>query len=387
MDERKLQFRVGLLVIVAMAVGSWLVIRFGDMQRSWRKHYDLSIRFDSAGGVYPSAPVLLNGVVVGAVKQVILDRNQGGVIVSVEIREDIHIREDSVPVVARSLLGETALEFTKGTSRSFLKPGSELQGQGAPDPMVAVQRLEHRASAALEMLAETSQEWKQVAQNLNTLMDTHRGNFDVVVEQAAESLHQLTLTLQSTQKLIAATNKIVADPDSQRALHETLTAMPELVTETRQTISASRTAIDNINRNLVSLTQVTEPIGKRGELMVAKLDNSLGNLDALLFELTRFAKAVNQEDGTLQKFASDPALYDNLEKSSQSMAVLLRNLEPIMRDLKEFSDKIARNPEVLGVGGALKPSSGLKDQELIQPSAASQSPRANIKPVRGSGLK
>jgi phospholipid/cholesterol/gamma-HCH transport system substrate-binding protein len=382
MDERKLQFRVGLLVIVALAVGSWLVIRFGDVQRSWRKHYDISIRFDSAAGLYPSAPVLLNGVVVGAVKQVVLDGAQGGVIVSVEIRDDVRIRADALPMVARSLLGETAIEFTRGSAKEFLEAGAEIVGQGAPDPMVAVQRLEARASAALELLGETGAEWKLVARNLNSLMDTNRGHFDVVVERAAESLHQLTITLQTTQKMVAAANKIVSDPASQQALQETLIAMPELVQETRQTIAATRSAIDNINRNLINLAQVTEPISKRGDLMVAKLDSSLGNLDALLSEMNRFAKLVNSEDGTLQKFTADPSLYENLDKSSQSMAVLLKNLEPIIRDLREFSDKIARNPEILGVGGALRPSPGLKDQELIQ----HQAPRSAVKPVRG-GMK
>lgn len=376
MEERKLQFRVGLLVIVAMIVGSGLVIRFGDVQRTWRKHYELSIRFDSASGIYPSAPVQLNGVVVGAVNQVVLDGDRGGVTVSVNIREDVKIRNDSVPMLARSLLGETALEFSHGTSKKYYEPGSVLQGQGAPDPMVAVQRLEHRASAALEALTDTSSEWKLVATNLNDLMDTNRGNFDVVVERAAESLHQLTLTLESTQKMVASANKIVSDPESQLALQETLTALPELVNETKKTIVATHDAIDNVNRNLVNLTQVTEPIGKRGDLMVAKLDSSLGSLDSLLGELNHFAKLVNSEDGSLQKFTSDPALYENLDKSSQSMAVLLKNLEPIMKDLREFSDKIARNPELLGVGGALRPSAGMKDQEMLQP------PRPPVRPVK-----
>lgn len=385
MDERKYQFRVGMLVIVAMVVGSYLVIFFGDFQRSWQKQYEISIRFDSAAGVYSSAPVLLNGVVVGSVKQVVLDGAQGGVVVSVAIREAIKLRSDSLPMIARSLLGETAIEFTRGSSKEFLQPGSVIQGQGAPDPMVAVQRLEVRASEALQVLAETSQEWKQVAANVNSLMDTNRGNFDVVVEQTAEAMHQLTLTLQSTQKMVAAANKIVGDPQTQNALKDTLTALPDLVNETHETILVTRKTIDNINRNLVNLAQVTEPIGKRGELMVNKLDSSLGNLDGLLAELNHFAKLVNSKDGTLQKFAADPSLYDNLDRSSQSMAVLLRNLEPMIKDLREFSDKIARNPEILGVGGALRPSNGMKDQDLIQQQPSP--PRNNVKQVRGQNMK
>jgi phospholipid/cholesterol/gamma-HCH transport system substrate-binding protein len=100
--------------------------------------------------------------------------------------------------------------------------------------------------------------------------------------------------------------------------------------------------------------------------MVVKLDSSLTSLDQLMTELSRFARMVNSKDGSIQKFATDPSLYDNLDRSSQSLSVLLRNVEPVLRDLREFSDKVARNPELLGVGGAVRPSSGLKDQELFK---------------------
>jgi phospholipid/cholesterol/gamma-HCH transport system substrate-binding protein len=165
--------------------------------------------------------------------------------------------------------------------------------------------------------------------------------------------------------MIAEANKIVADPRAQQALQQTLISLPALVEETRRTIASTRLAVESVNRNLVNLAQVTEPVGQRGGVMVAKLESSLTSLDALLGELNQFATLVNKPNGTLQKFASDPSLYDNMDRSAQSVAVLLRNLEPVLRDLREFSDKIARNPELLGVGGAVRPSSGLKDSEVL----------------------
>jgi phospholipid/cholesterol/gamma-HCH transport system substrate-binding protein len=95
--------------------------------------------------------------------------------------------------------------------------------------------------------------------------------------------------------------------------------------------------------------------------MTAKLDHSLGQLDSLLTELNTFSQIVNSKNGTIQKFASDPALYENMNRSAASMAVVLRNLEPILADVRVFSDKVARHPELLGVSGALKGSSGIKD--------------------------
>src|SRR5262249_34842300 len=153
------------------------------------------------------------------------------------------------------------------------------------------------------------------------------------------------------------------------------------IEETHKTVIATRQVLDGMNRNLVSLSQVTEPVGKRGEQMVAKLDNSLTNIDTLLTELNRFVRTVNHKDGSFQKFIADPSLYNTLDRTSQSMAVLMRNLEPVMRDIREFSDKVARNPELLGVGGAVRPSQGLKDEEMLNSKRRKQAPTAAQAPV------
>ena len=372
--ERQLQFRVGLLVLVSLGIGGWLVVQFGDLKQLLHKRYPLAIHFDSGSGLYPTAPVTLSGITIGTVRVIQLDEKRGGVVATVDVREEVRIPIDSRALIIRSILGDTAVDITPGREREVLKPGEKFDGQLAVDPLEMVQRMEGRAVEVLTALGETTREWQLVAKNVNGLMETNRGNLGQVVERAAESLHEFTTTMKHANDLLASANKIVGDPAAQQALHDTLVAMPKLVNETHRTIAETRNAVassrqvlDSVNKNLVNLTQVTEPIGKRGDLMVAKLDSSLTNLDQLLGELNRFAKLVNAKDGSLQKFASDPSLYDNLDRSSQSLAVLLRNVEPVLRDLREFSDKVARNPELLGVGGAVRPSTGLKDTELLNP--------------------
>lgn len=372
--ERQAQFRTGVLVMIALAIGGWLVYEFGDLNQFTQKRYMVQIHFESASGLYPTAPVTYSGLSVGVVRQIQLDERRGGVVVSVNIREGVLVPADSKAIVVRSILGETAIDITAGNSREVLKPGMRMDGQMAVDPLEMVQRMEGRAVEVLDALTSTSREWELVAKNVNGLMETNRGNLGEVVERAAESLHQFTDTMTNVNSLLKSANKVVGDPEAQQALHDTLVAMPKLVTETQRTIAETRGAVqstrlvlDNVNKNLVNLNQLTEPVGKRGEQMVAKLDSSLTNLDQLMSELNRFSKLVNTKDGSLQKFASDPSLYDNLDRSSQSLAVLLKNVEPVLRDLREFSDKVARNPELLGVGGAVRPSAGVKDSELLNP--------------------
>ncbi len=371
MSESRLQFSVGLMVLVALSLGTALVIRFGDLQKEFDERYVLEIHLDTAGGLYPSAPVLMNGLAIGAVEKIDF-ATERGVIVTTEIRPSVQIRADSIAIVSRSLLGETVIEFVPGASSEYLPAGARIRGQGASDPMAAIQRLEGRAAQVLESLVDTSREWQLVGKNVNAVMDTNRGQLNDVIERAAESLHQFTLTMQSANEMIASANKMIADPRAQQALQETMIGLPALVEETRRTITASRSAIEHVNKNLVNLSQVTEPVGQRGPVMVAKLESSLGSLETLLGELSIFAKAVNQPDGTLQKFASDPSLYENMDRSAQSLAVLLKNLEPVLGDLREFSDKVARNPELLGVGGAMRPSTGLRDNEVLSNQPARQ---------------
>lgn len=377
--ERHLQFRIGLLVMVALGIGGWLVYEFGDLKQLTQKRYALVIHFESAAGLYPTAPVTFSGLTVGSVKQIQLDERKGGVLVGVTVREGIAVPTDSRAVIVRSILGETAIDISAGRARETFRPNARLEGQLAVDPLEMVQRMEGRAVELLDSVTSTSREWQQVAKNLNGLMDTRQDDLDVIVERAGESLKQFTVTMANVNDLLKSANKVVGDPETQKALHDTIVAMPQLVNETQRTIAETRGAVastrlvlDNVNKNLVNLTQVTEPVAKRGNEMVAKLDSSLTNLDQLIGELNRFARMVNTKDGSLQKFASDPSLYDNLERSSQSLAVLLRNVEPVLRDMREFSDKVARNPELLGVGGAVRPSAGLKDAEILN----SQKPTA-----------
>ncbi|MEI8016815.1 MAG: MlaD family protein [Schlesneria sp.] len=368
--ERQLQFRVGLLVILAGSICLGLVISFGDARYVWNKRYPLTIQLENGAGLYPTAPVLLSGLAVGSVRQIELNPRHG-VNVLVEIQEGIRLPVDSRVIVSRSLLGETCVEFVRGTAANVLEPGSRISGIAAVDPLEMIQRLEVRTVETLNAFGETSQEWKGVAKNLNNLMDTKRGNLDEVVERAAESLHQFTVTMKNANQMIATANKLVSDPVTQQAMQDTMLALPKLVgatkttiEETRQTVVSTRQVVDTMNRNLVSLSQVTEPLGKRGEHMVSKLDSSLEKFDQFMTELNHFSKVVNQKDGSLQKFVTDPSLHDQLVRSSESANVLMKNLEPVLRDLREFSDKVARNPEVLGLGGAVRPSTGLKDAEL-----------------------
>ena len=367
MTERQIQFRVGLFVLFSFGICTALVIHFGDVQKYWQTTYQIGIHFDSTPGLTKGTPVRQNGIGIGSVSDVLLDEQDGGVLVVVEIQADRKLRRDSRPALVRTLLGDASIEFSAGVSREYLPPNTKVDGIAPSDPMEIVQRLEQNVSTTLVAFEETSREWQLLAQNVNSLVETQQGDLDDVIERAAMALHQFTQTMQTADTTLTEANQILADPEVQANLKETVAALPQMVNETRVTIAAARTPVQKISENLDNLSEATDPLADHSRSMVVKLDGSLGQLESLLTELNTFAAMMNAEDGSMRRFASDPELYENLNLSAAALTNLVQNLDPIVRDVRVFTDKVARHPELLGVSGALRGSSGLKDVSEQQP--------------------
>ena len=167
--------------------------------------------------------------------------------------------------------------------------------------------------------------------------------------------------MATANDLFANANQVLGDPRQQQNLKRSLEALPRLVGETESTLRAVRTTVLTVNGNLENLQGVTDPLARRGGSIVGRLDKTLGNLETLTGDLSRFSRTVNTPEGSLNRLARDPTLYRNLNDSAASLSVLLKNIEPVVRDLRIFSDKVARHPELLGVRGALKGSAGVKE--------------------------
>jgi phospholipid/cholesterol/gamma-HCH transport system substrate-binding protein len=86
------------------------------------------------------------------------------------------------------------------------------------------------------------------------------------------------------------------------------------------------------------------------------LNRGLGGLADAMAPLGR-----GGEGGTIQKFFTDPSLYNNLNQAACMITTVMPRLDRILRDVEVFADKIARHPETIGVGGAVRPSAGLKE--------------------------
>lgn len=385
MTERQLQFRVGLFVVLAMSVGAVLIIQFSELKELWRETYPLAIHFSEVPGLHPGCPVKQNGIGIGRVKDILLDDDSGGVLVLVEIHGSHRLRKDAQPHISRSLFGDSKIEFSAGKSDEIIPPQARLEGLPPTDPMQAIERLERTVNVTLASFEATGREWQLVAKNINGLVETNRGNLGEVIERTAVALDNFNLTMQAATTTfaeagrtlqvasgtLANANDLISDPQLQANLRQTAASLPQIAEEARITIAAARASMQQVSRNLETIQQATLPIAQESDVIARKLSGSLIQLESLLGELNRFSQVLNAKDGSLQKLAADPALYQNLTRSAATLSVLLTNLQPIVQDVQVFTDRIARHPELLGVSGAVRGSSGLKEASEVQPAGYS----------------
>lgn len=363
MSDKQLQFRVGLFVMVSFVIIGVMTFQFGEFRDAFAEKYTLHVHFESAPGILEGSPVKMNGIPIGTVQSLLVDSERGGVLLVLSIDEEYPLRADSRPVLQQSLLGDTTVEFTPGVSERPFDRSVVLEGEPPFDMMGVVKQLEEQTSLTMASFEQTSREWQLVARNINGLVDTNRGSLHEVINQTAVSLSEFTMTMKRAGDTFDNANRVIGDPQTVANLRKALAGLPQIVGETQATITAMRQTVGTINSNLENIEKVTEPLGKHTTSIVVRLDHSLANLEVLTKELRMISQAATRNDGSFQKFLSDPTLYRNLERSSEAMTVLLQNLNPVIRDLRVFSDKVARHPELIGVAGAISPSSGLKDDE------------------------
>ena len=103
MDERVIQFRVGVVVVAAASITVILVMLFGALP-TLRPRYTLHIRFPEAPGVTVDSPVRKSGVQIGRVSNVKL-LEQGGVVISMRIDKRFPLRRNEICRIGSDSLG------------------------------------------------------------------------------------------------------------------------------------------------------------------------------------------------------------------------------------------------------------------------------------------
>ncbi len=353
------------MAVVALIAAVVMVFKFGELGNEWKSGTNISIVLPNAAGLSPQTPIRMSGIRIGHVKSMQLVAEGRGVLVDALIDSEFTFRDDSVAQVSRSLLGDGAIEILPGREGQPIAAGTRIAGRSVTDPMEMAAKMEQRLSATLASFEHTGQEWGKLASNLNGMMERTGPDGINTMERSAAALEQFTRTMKTAEETLAAAGSLISDPRYQQQLQATLAALPELLNETRNTLRTVNQVVGQVNTTVTNINTATTPLAQHSQSMVNRLNQSLGNIEAMTGELAVVSKIMNQSDGTVRKMLTDPAVYNNLNSTSAALAVLLQNLKPVIADMQIFSDKIARHPEVLGLRGVVRGSNGKKETNVV----------------------
>jgi ABC-type transporter Mla subunit MlaD len=160
-------------------------------------------------------------------------------------------------------------------------------------------------------------------------------------------------------------------------------ALNVLLDQAEKTLKNLDGRITEVGLLVGDVRAVTRPLSARAESIVRSVGDSADDLSKTLADARLIMAAFAKQDGTLQKLLADPALYRNLDDAAASLARVLARSEKIARDLEVFADKVARRPELIGVGGALRPSAGLKELPGTPSYRPDWPPASSARPFNG----
>lgn len=379
MDDRRIQFRVGVLVLSTIILTAILVVVLSGPAKLGLGTYTIYLSFQDAPGISVDTPVRKSGILIGRVTDVRF-ADDGTVLVTVAIQENIRLRADERPRISTGLLGDGVLEFYRPPDSSlqgdfsqpqsslstvhqanyaqadlsedspadipqerFIKPGDVIVGDVVADPLQILGNIEGDLSTTIISVAQTSEDIGRLAREVTSLLSNNEEQFTRIIVKT-ETL------IESLQSAAAGADSILGDPVMRENLTRSLNGLPVAIEDFHTLMGNLEVTLASADRNLNNLEQFTQPLGERGEQIIDRIDNTVTNLDVMLGEVGQFAKALRNPDGTLGQFLNNPDLYHNLNQAALDLDRLLKDARPVIYNTRVFTDTLARE----GLRGQLK---------------------------------
>jgi phospholipid/cholesterol/gamma-HCH transport system substrate-binding protein len=366
MNERVMQFRIGMFVIVAGLVLTMLIVWFGESPSLFSDHAFVKVRYREAPGVAEGITVRKSGIRIGEVMSINFDDRPDqpeGVIVVLSIDRKYKLREGSVARIGRSLIGDVAIDMLpSGKQSEVLNLGEtpatapEIKGDVTPDPA--------------EALAAATEAFKKVGGTL-TAIETAANGFSEVAKKA-EHLDEFIDTLDDTGKNISKAAKgidrLIAENEKDlrpaisnlRQFSDKMAAAfdPDTVARFKATMDRLSSVSSKLDAGLTELRPVlndlgapagkTTPTTNIGQSMYW-LNRITANINLLTSHLSDGKGNLNT-NGSLQRLVTNPELFDNLNKLSIGANEVITLIRPAIKSLGVFAEKIARDPGVISRG-------------------------------------
>jgi phospholipid/cholesterol/gamma-HCH transport system substrate-binding protein len=125
--DKKLEFGVGLFVLLGLAALAYLTVKLGAGELLGGDTYPVEARFANTGGLNDGATVMLAGVNIGRVDGIRLDPSDFSAIVEMRIRTAVQLPADTMASIKTSgLIGDKYIALAPGADEELLEPSARI---------------------------------------------------------------------------------------------------------------------------------------------------------------------------------------------------------------------------------------------------------------------
>ncbi len=124
MKSGKVEFSVGLFVIIGALCAAYLVVSLGELRVFRSGRYSVYAYFTSVSGLTEGASVEMAGVEIGNVVSISLDNQRLLAKVEMAVQKDVELSEDVIASVKTSgIIGDKYIDISPGGAPSLVEPG------------------------------------------------------------------------------------------------------------------------------------------------------------------------------------------------------------------------------------------------------------------------
>ena len=283
------EIKTAILVIAAILLFIWgySFLKGRDLLNDYKTFY---VQYDNIEGLGTSAPVTLNGFIIGKVSDIKLQNATGFSIVELQIKSDFPITKSSFAnLYEPGFIGGKQIQIVPDfTSKLMAKDGDVLKGEVVPGLTALLGQKLTPLQEKVEKMVESAD---VLLNNINKVLDAKTR------ENLKSSVANLNETLIEFKAASGTVNMMLA--------------------ENKGKIGST---ISNINKASVNFATISDSLSK------VRIGKTVKSLELTLAKIDGIVSQVESGNGTLGKLVKDEKLYNNFTKSSKELELLLQDL-------------------------------------------------------------
>lgn len=284
---------------ILLFIWGYMFLKGRDLFNSYKTYY---VVYKDVEGLSPSAPVTLNGLVVGKVTGItFIDQTSGQLQIEMQVKTDFPISKTShATLYEPGLLGGKQIAIIPDlTNQTPAEDGDQLKAGLKPGMLSVVGEKLSPLQTKVEATVVTAD---SLLHNLNNVVD----------KQTQENLRISIAEMRNTMQEFSKSAKIL-----------------------NATLSGNKANIDatmaNLNKTSANFAAVSDSINpEQIASAIRSLEHSMAQVDAMMAD-------VQSGKGSLGKLLKDEAMYNNLADASNELKELLADLKNNPKRYVHFS--------------------------------------------------